>query len=767
MSFQIPNFSSDFILEPQGKRTDNDDERVSQWALSCFTRSSGEQQLLELHLSSNVASVVEKEPILYHDRHTRDSDFGHHLIEPYRDRLEQLVKLIKDSAVREQRQGAAARARLEAMKRVNAVERNPALRYPNRAIDEAQAEVNRMKAQQVSATFLVSVHSLERLLLIFTGEEGNSSGYECEQALRMLSQGAKGYFKIIAFNNRFTLRNRLRLDSAILPGQPPVQIGLKVALNDWLPHDQGILNLILTPETAAYLYYQFASAVALWQAAKLQWDVMRSQYGQKNFWPLLYNLLRNVIDLYHFCAFEMPFALQGLALDRSDNNRVVRFASDNNYQVVDERRWVDKPLKRWIAESLNLIPACDTLLAESGPQFFVQLQALAKRNPLAFVSGNFQPYLTFGLANLPARGAVSAQELTRVCDFTNSILAAIVNCEQESFPIAASEVGNWLSGIMNIDSQLFALPPEQPAIEQSERAFLLSNFWNELGNWRVAGLLGQDYCETIADYCSQYAKAEETEAEPEVAAEAAADEYAAPVDDPLNIDILGLLTSEDQSKLFSLINLAWQSIRPTLVVLSAIKEGDQLGEIVASFMETFASHIDLIVNQFPAAWAESPKEVWSMLRLAAPTACDLLSQMCDEPTKKLLLANVDVPFWLGSLLRLAGDLTRLKVVIEACSPDRRTQFIEKAEPSARLFLRGGLTCNQCVHAQGIDEVGGLDEVILSYFDEDHFHNAWHAFVDRTVFEMEQFVCHLNSQPTARQFCNLLSSAMIKLQQLKK
>ncbi|MEW6736006.1 MAG: hypothetical protein AB1489_32225 [Acidobacteriota bacterium] len=770
MSFHIPDSNYEFLFETQEAKSESSNDQLLAWALRCFQCPESERRLLQLHLSLTAQQALEMESALYLDRHTRDAELGRQLIEPHWLKWEELVKQVREVVAREQRQISIARARYETMKRVNAIERNEALRYPRQAIEDAAAEVARIQSTVSTRPLLVPALSLERLLQLSSDTESisSTSSYDCEQALRMLSQGTKGYLKVFALSERFPLRTRLHHTIGLGPNQSQVTVGVTVPLEHWPAQDRKKITAVLSIEVSSYLFYQLKAAFSLCAEATAQWGALRQLYQEELGWPLLFKALRSILDLYHFCAFEIPFGLTDVVIDRNDTNKVLGYSSLNNsWQPIDERGWIDKPLKRWIAESIVLMHAGNRLLNDNGELVVNLIEILANQHPLVFMPGNFQPYLSIGLTNLPAQGAISAQGLADVWAISNAVLTEVVRAEQDEFPIQAEDIGQWLAAAMALDSSVFPVSSDQPAIGETERAFLLTHFWHEMGHWRAAELLGLDYIELLTTYREQLSAnnsdevnegdifdnidLQAIEAEPAVTYEH---------------DLLQPFTSQEQDQLLNSINLAWKIIKPSLIRLMSVSQQGRLDEIVHEFLWALQTQGTALTDYFPENWIISSQVNWSLLRLQAPTACDLLNQFHETQSREQLLASVRWQYMLAALLRLAGDLTRLKLLIETCSPLFRPRVEEAAEPSARLFLQASLACHRYVHTQSLEDVPALDEIIFSYFSEDHFHNAWFAFIDRCINELEQFLNLRSTEVGAREFCDLITQALIEMQRSK-
>lgn len=760
MSYQTPN-NYDFFLEPQDSRMGLESDKLLEWAQTNLMRPESERRLLELNLSLSAREVVEKESTLYLDRHTRDAELGRQLVEPFRERWENLVKQVREMALREQRQISIARARLETMKRVNAIERNAALRYPRQAIDEAEAEVMRVQAASAARSLLVPALSLDRLLHLSSGAETEAFEYDCEQALRMLSQGVKGYLKVFAFSEKFANRNRLRRDLAIGPNLAQVPVGISFPLTHWPELGRERVEALISQETAAYLHYQLKMAMTLCASAISQWGEMREHYADADLWPTLFCALRAVIDIYHFCAFEIHFGLRDVMIDRSEPSRPLIFNPEaNNWRQVDERPWIDKPLKRWIAESIVLMHTSEAVLAESGENGRAKLSA---QHPLVFMPGNFQPYFSIGLANLPARGAISADGLASVRELTNALLCEIVRAEPEEFPIAAEDIGSWMAGVMELDTRIFTLSPDQPLIGESERAYLLTLFWRELGHWRSADLISREYAQQIIEFREQWAApqaSEEAEGFDKIELQPIEEEEE-------EVDhLLGAMAADEKQHLLDALNLSWSIVQPSLQKLTALHTQSTIDEIVKEFVAALAAHSTQLAESFPENWIISADESWSLLRMQSPTACDFLNQFHERTDGVEIFGQMPWSQMLASMLRLAGDLTRLKLLIETCSPTGGFLIEEEAEPSARLLLQAMLSCHRYVHSHGLTEVPPLDEIIFAYFDEDHFQNAWSAFIDRCLSELEQFLVLMNSERSAHSLCQLITTAMIQIQRTR-
>lgn len=750
------------MQDPNKKSQPSQDSGLDDWAKQCFGQPESESPLLDLRLPISVKDMTKLEPALYLDRHTRDAELGRQLFMPYRSNWEQLVNQIRGVATQEQRQLASVRARLEAMKRVNSIERNPALQYPQKAIDEATYELE--KLPQTARLLQVPALSLEKLLRL-SSNDAMSFDYDCEQALRMLSQAMKGQLKVFAHSKRFANRNKLQNDIALWPGLPPVTVGISVPLTLWPVEGQECVVAVLRTETTSYLFHLLKAAFSLCAQASAQWAAMRDSYKAKLHWPVLFSALRAVLDIYHFCAFEMPFGLRDVVVDRSNPAKILRFANaSNGWQEVEEKAWVDKPLKRWITESIGLMQVCSYLMGDNHRSEEENLpkqitKEVMLRHPLLLMEGNFQLYFSVGIANLPAHGAISGEGIASVSQITNHVLAEIIRAEPQEFPIEAEDIGNWLTQVMMLDEEVFHLPDGQTAISESERVFLLGQFWQEMGHWRAADLVGHHYAQTITAYREQYLTTNEQAHQTDLQSIESVGE------EPIGADLLQSLQPEEQQQILTAVNFAWRITCPILEKLAVLNKDDQLEEIVQEFLQALETYGESLAMCFPENWIISTHESWSLMRLQSPIACDLFNQIHEPDGLQHLIANARWQFMLASLLRLSGDVTRLKLLIETCSFRGRAHIEQNAEPCARLLLQACLACYRYVQDNNLTGVPAIEDIVFVYFDEDYIHNAWSSFIDRSLSELENFLALTNSDDS-QEICTLIATTMANLRRIR-
>src|SRR5262249_9854849 len=134
----------------------------------------------------------------------------------------------------------------------------------------------------------------------------------------------------------------------------------------------------------------------------------------------------------------------------------------------------------------------------------------------------------------------------------------------------------------------------------------------------------------------------------------------------LEEDILRSLTDKEREKILYLINLTWQITRATLEHLATLQENEPLDLILQEFLQRLSEQADLVASAFSDDWVNSAHESWSFLRLQSPTACALLNRLREPRWRDQALGTMRWPSMLATLLRVAGDLIRLKLLVGTC-----------------------------------------------------------------------------------------------------
>jgi hypothetical protein len=694
----MDDISSSFIFDTE--LTSGGDDR-STWGRTLFddpTQQTDHVELSQLLEAAAPWPLIER--ALCNDARLRDVTVTSALLLPTAERLAQLLGEITTTEERYRREAVSHRMRLDTLQKINATEPNPALRYPQRMLDECKAEISRAERDLARVAPAAGGAAVLKRFLAGIAAGGDAE----EQALRAFGLAWRGRMRLAAWraNRRETDRPRLVADAV----DHAAGIGVPDAVLLRSCDGRGVILELTAAQYCLDLMWLIAA--------------LASEKPAAGWYPTL-TLPRVIIELVWSIAYELPSARPGFLVDGTDPDRIWVMSEDGQSWQPAERETAEARLERVAAESARMVAAHPEVLAVDDPN---QLALLLARtgNPGA----DHRPYLGAGVAS-----QLGPEGPWLVIEALGSVvpnLAAVLGGEGQ---VAAT-----------LAAYLLFRHPHQQAPSASQRARLLARLWRSIGRLRPVGVLGPAVAAQIGEVLQ--ASGESSPDRPSFYAMAATqlvgatgDAVAAqPLLGQVSGDFLGTVVIADQLRLTETINKTWGFASSMLDALQAASTQAEITATVRSVGTRFAEYEEVLRNRVNPSWINSDKEVWSLLRGRVPVLWDFWSKVLDGEDWQSPLAAAPPEHALGVLLRLFGDLARLVLVVEVSSPTAAERLAVTAERSCRALLSVVRRWERPELQQSWPALRDACEPLYYYFDESVAWDPWGAFVRRLEQEVD-------------------------------
>jgi hypothetical protein len=679
-----------------------------EWANALF----GNPLVFPLQLQPNIINgeLATYEPSLYSDWQTRDTELGYNLLSPRVQPLSQAIDCFRSGIMQRQRLIALKRTQMEALIKINQNEHNPALRHPAALIEELQHEVLNATREydflrSFSAPIELSADVINSLLSL-----GGSGQYRpVEQIYRLLGLAWKGQLKIQAFRQRFAnVQYDLKVNSRhsphfFLAGARNVA-GIEITLDE-----QVVFYILHCLETIQELTHHLDGLFE---------PETRQRYLQEQWSPPLV-LVRAIVELFHFCQFEMPYRHANIHVDTLDADRLWTYRADSGQWQSHKEEAAGDRLKRQIAELIRLLIAPPAFLNCRDPQ---ELSAYCQSRPVRTKSTlleQYHPYRSIGLARLEIEPRGQFYKFQSGYELAAQLLEQIINIYPPLLKAFTSKVGGpllTLRAMARLDGSAFV--GDYPDLNDSERYALLSKFWQLLSRQRPLALLGQDYAKAVHNGITALGEMPpERSSLLSVQLSTIFRQNIWKKEDPI-IDPIMTLVIADQFRLIDLINASWALVAEYFKLVINNSDESMLRQVLAT-MTIAADQEELVAQRFNDRWINATQPIWSLIRSSAPVVWDLWISLRKRIPLVNTLGSYDLESALGYIFRIAGDTARLILILEGINPTLAERLSIHAEAASRELLT---TFFPYIHSLG------LMTNFNCYFDLECRHDSWLAFV---------------------------------------
>ena len=671
------NDSDDFFLfDLDTGRTANLPSQQLEWANRVFAEPIQDASLLNLAALEVPQIDVPTEASLYTQLQNRDSEIGVMLLEVRKNELGEALQTIRETLVKKERDSSVGRNRLEALEKINASEPNLQLRYPQQTFDDIKAHMASDKREMIYLQqWRAPLVALDHTLKVF--DESNARASKAnEQLVRLIGQGFRGQAKLRAFAGHFRNARKKRLPNLKSYSQSKDFSGYLLSIG------QNQTPIAIDARTAAYLRHLLDVINLL---AELSTEFLRNCISiPTGHWKPLLLLVRAIVEFFYICNFELPHFYTNLAVDLQDPSKLWYFdQTENQWKATQEDTTTNKYLKRLGAETALLLSDNSALLkCRTADELnrFLKIAAPPTTTPPESVA--FCPYRACGLAEYEDN---NNQKLKLTTAFNTigllleQLTAGIDTCSR----ITSSPLGNTLNtlvGMAELDPRAFGLDNNLPALKDSERFRLLSDFWKVAGRWRAISMLGDDYAKRVT--AGMEAIGQPGPEHPtflSVVLKPTMVKMAVNEGDAL-IDPFSALMLADQVRLLEMLNISWAIAEDFLDRLKDVHSLGKLKRIVEGLPQMGATAQSSLQKRFNLKWVEASNWIWSLLRSCAPSVWDFWSKL-QNPQLWDEYANAPTMQAFTRLLRLFCEIARLVLLIEASGSGiaERLQFtVDKA-----------------------------------------------------------------------------------------
>jgi hypothetical protein len=728
-----PNDSQAFFLfDLDTGRTANLSAQQLEWASRVFAEPIQVASILNLTALEAPQIDVPTEASLYTQLQNRDSEIGVMLLEIRKNDLREAIQTIREAIVKRDRDYSVSRTRLEALEKINLSEPNPQLRYPQQTFDDIRAQMATAKREMAYLQkWQTPIAALEHTLKAFD-EQGRASKAN-EQLVRLVGQGFRGQARLRAFAGHFREASKNRLPDLKQFSQGKDFSGYLLSIGEQNP------SIAIDSRTAAYLRHLLETINLL---AEMSTEFLRNCVSiPKDHWKPLLSLVRAIVEFFYICNFELPYFYINIAVDLEDTTKVWFFdTEDNTWKVTQEDTASNRYLKRLSAETSLLLADNSALLkCRTADELNRFLKLTVPPQEQAPDSASLYPYRACGLAEFEDNN----NQRLKVTTAFNTIgllleqLLAGSSCER----IIKSPLGSPLAtlvGMAELDPRAFGLASDLPALKDSERFRLLSDFWKLFGRWRAIAMLGEDYAKRVT-------KGMEAIGQPgpehptflSVVLKPTMVKMAAEEGEEL-IDPFSALMLADQVRLLEMLNITWTIAEDFLSRLKDVHSLGKLKRIVESLPQVGATAQSSLQKRFNPKWLESTSWIWSLLRSCGPSVWDFWSKV-NNPQLWDDFANAPTMQSFTKLIRLFSENVRLVLLIEASGSAIAERLQFTAETAGQAILAGVEA-----YLEGNSMPVPLAEVINYYYDPEVKFDSWLAFTSSFRNYLRQLQADLKS-----------------------
>ncbi|MEW6730817.1 MAG: hypothetical protein AB1489_05745 [Acidobacteriota bacterium] len=731
---------------------------ILEWANAVYGDPLTLTHILPAQLNLTGTFSAEHEVALYLDWQTRDTEIGYKLLESQRERLIAAVAAYGTAMMERRRSMALTKVRLDSLEQINVAEPNPSLRYAPKVIKAVRREYNKvLREVQYLKRFFLSMDALDQLLgaTVSTGQPW--TGDWSEQRFRLLGQAGRGQLRVVGFRQRFswahyTLPETVTIGTmmGVLIGQAAVSPGGATA------------DILIDPEVGQYLLHclETINLLATVIERELQTPV-RLAYSDTG-WPSIMILLRAIVELFQYCNFEMMHVSSHLLIDPDAPNKLLVFRTDRQqWQTVDEQP--GDRLRREAAAAARLLCLPPTLLACQQLEDIDRMLKRSKELPRVNAAKYFEAYLSAGLAQLEV-GDASSNKYHVAHNFVGRVLTRVIEQSPTLQQRLHSELGGpleTLTAMALLDSRLLRGSNGQ-VLPESDRLHWLARFWKTMGKRRQSSLLGRQYHKEIDAIMEQLG-----ESAPERSGHLSmvlttmltrtGGRFLSDTDIGKEeiTDLLAGLVLTDQVRIVGLLNVTWDFASQLLSPLQTALDPQDFEAVLNSLHTTVIDREGEIALCFNPKWIQAHTAIWRLLRTVAPHGWHFWTLLIDKAGWSKVAQQTSPEDALGLLLRAFGDVVRLKLLFEVCSPRTIEHMQVEAEVAARLLL-GVLSRALMLGGMISDTVA---ETFSYYYDQSMLHDAGLAFAGSFISYLSAMEADLEKNDKNHPLHSLLTAVI--------
>ncbi|MEW6735383.1 MAG: hypothetical protein AB1489_29095 [Acidobacteriota bacterium] len=724
-----------YFLNEDFNQAEAGKESSLEWAARVFTEPqpngpSFDPVIVDLDLLSR-----EQEMSLYTDLYSRDSEVGLGLLLVKRAALVQMTATIRATLANTRRDLAFARARLDSLKKINATEQNAQFRYSDRVFADLTREIELLSQQRyVLAKHTSQLYALEQYLKLLDDQRSLGLAPRAEQLLRLLSHSVRGLLKVQSWATREETKSVK-----------------KPALVTYTPAggDEGYLfqlggradGIVLDKQVTGYLIHLLGVVEQLASETRRVLQDPDTEELMEN-WDIPHQLVRAIIELFHFCNFELIYNTVNLATNCEAPAQCWQYDYKQScWQEVDEDPNASRNLKRSAAEVGLLFLRAKQLMSCQQPdelnRWLNTVIAAAKPSDEAI----YQPYWNCGLAHFDLAYQNQRFKIYMAHSELSMLLDALVASAGEFTYIAKSTFGGvaaTLTGMALLDSTALGLDKE---IDPTLRFQILSNCWRSVSRRRAIAMFGNEYLRTLSNGLAAIGEPRlENPATTHLAALTGPMMDLAVSKGTTYIGKTGLLVTKnknpfcvigetDQTRLLNLLEQTWAVADAILPRLQSVRSPEQLRIALSDISVAFDRQRPAIAEYFKFEWRQSAEKSWAVLRGCSPTLWQFWVATAQQERWERECESVKPPEALAKLLRLFGDTLRLMLVAELgwqeLNPGEDDELACKinSEGSAQALVISLLNLLEMER----DNPTVISETLNSYFDPEIKYDFWLAF----------------------------------------
>lgn len=731
------------------------------WALAIFC----DPLSTNAHLAPNNAIPSQGyEVALYNDWQTRDTELGYRLIEPRLNQFSEAVASYNEGLIKRQRGMSLLRARLAAMKRINLTEPNPALQHSKELLNSIEKELNQTTQEhEYLRNFTIAVFALTETLNHLTKPTEEHRAL-LENSLRLTSLSWKGRLKIKAFQQHFPKTNytlvtdKDRLTSLADFEQSSTQVNHNLQADTqghyyfalagarYIPS----MEISLDPVVANYLLHCLETIALLAKESVALFSNERVRY-LTNSWSPVMVMLRAIVELFHFCNFEMPYQYANSYVDRDNPRSIWRYRAQDGqwHKSVDESP--GDHLKQQASEIASLLIL---------PPPFLSCQEVAELSKYcrpevmeeAVKRGNqYPPYVSAGLARLEYDASIQLYKFHSGYELSAQLLEQLIATQPQLLEQFTSTAGGplmTLRAMARLEAQAFN--GAQEPLSDQDRFTLLGRFWRLTAKHRPLALLGQDYAKNIYKGLASFGEPPPERSSLLSVHMSSVFTQAVLGKDGKLADPLAALVLADQIRLVELLNESWAFFVEYFGLLHLPYE-----ELVAQLQhQAVAPARELVVVQsFNSRWIKATQSIWSLIRATAPETWNFWVALNNKTSTQTLLAAEDLEGALNYLFQVVAETVRLILLLESCSPVFAERLTVSAETAGQSMLMAFTR-----HFNLPKLIASLDY----YFDPEIRYDGWLSFILNFRRHLDLLTRGLEHNNEAKTQLELLQTAITQL-----
>lgn len=700
------------------------------------------------------------EQALYLDWQTRDTEVGYQLVEQHKAALAAALSIYGASMMERRRSLALTKVRLDSLEQINIAEPNPALRYSPKVIKSLRREYNKLlREQQYLKRFMLSMGALDQLLVSSAPTGKRWTEDWSEKRFRLLGLAGRGHLRVAAYRRRFP-NSAYNLPEMVAIGSLSGVLVAQAAISP----SGTTTDIVIEPDVAQYLAHCLETIALLAAEVDNSLQSTRLAFSETE-WPSVMLLLRAIAELFHFCSFELPHASSHLLLDPDAQGKLLVYRADNQqWQTVDEQPGTR--LRREAAQAARLLCQHPPVLDCQQLEDIDRLLKRAKDLPRANAARYFEAYVTAGLAQFEATDLSANNKFHVAHGFIERLFERVLAETPALRRRFNSEVGGprqTLTAMAMLDKRVFKTD-EARFFPDRDRQQWLARFWKTMGKRRPASLLGKQYAKEINTILellgeppaerSSLLSIQLTTLLTRTGGRLLADAGAEASD-----DLLAGLSFTDQIRIIGLLNVTWEFAEKFLTPLNGVIDPQDFDTIFNSVGTQVAANQGQIALCFGRKWLQAQTAIWRLFRTAAPHAWQFWRLLVEKPGWAEFAQEQPPEQSFSLLMRACGDVARLKLLFEVCSPRAGEQLQVESEAASRLLL-GALSRALMIGGLVSDSMA---ETFSYYYDQSILHDGGLAFAGSFINYLRTMETDLEMVDDNRPLHSLLVSVIDALQ----